>query len=134
MQNSSDHSGLVASIARQDDRDVRWMREIRQACAFTNLLVVMFGRESECVIDSIGVSDILRGSRRHDVQTTRPWEAGHLSGRRRFYDATSAAFGLIVCCERARDASSFGVGSSGRSAFHSTIPRTIAPLLRSWSR
>jgi len=55
MENAGNDGGLVTSVASQNDRDVRRMRQIRQTRALSHLPVVMLGRECERVIDFVRI-------------------------------------------------------------------------------
>ena len=56
VQNAGDDGVLILPVARQDDRDVRGMREVGKARSFAHLLIVVLGRERERVIDAIRVA------------------------------------------------------------------------------
>src|SRR5689334_22396447 len=56
VQDPSNDRLVVLCITRQDDRNVRGMREVGKASSLPDLLVVMLRRERERVINAIGVA------------------------------------------------------------------------------
>src|ERR1044072_4597513 len=54
-QNPRHYGVIVATISRQDDRDVRRPRKVGRTSSLTDLLVVMLRRECQRVIDAVRV-------------------------------------------------------------------------------
>ena len=66
VQDSRDHGLLILPVSRQDDRDVRRMREVGKARSLPHLPVMMLRRERERVVDAIRIA-----GNRHDGAPSR---------------------------------------------------------------
>ena len=81
VKNPGDDDIFVAAIAREDDRDVRRMCQIRQPRPLPHLAIVMLGSEGEGVVDSIRVAvDRHHQSKLAPLSRAATHECFHLGG------------------------------------------------------
>ena len=55
QQDARNYCVIVLAVARENDRDIRWVREVRQTHAAPYLLIMVLRRKRQRVIDAIGI-------------------------------------------------------------------------------
>ena len=74
VQDAGDYGVVILTVAREDDRHVRGMREVGKPSSLAHLLVVVLGRECERVVDAIRVAGARHdGAPWAEERRTRGW-------------------------------------------------------------